>query len=216
MRIDQEISSYSQTDYGNGHNHHITKCLHEEGEGKKAANAGLAVEKEQKAGQIIQGVRWDVQPAVSQRQTVKKPAGRSGTAGLLRDFWNDLGEEKDSSAKGKESIFAVIGSALTTVKDHFAAFFSDNTILKERFRVNLTAALRRFGKEKDTFSTLTKDAGGFAGHGNMARSFGEEGKKQEEEFGSVKGTLAKRPDSHLLDSYNKKGAYCTLNENLKK
>ena len=49
MRIDQEISSYSQTDYGNGHNHHITKCLHEEGEGKKAANAGLAVEKEQKA-----------------------------------------------------------------------------------------------------------------------------------------------------------------------
>lgn len=113
-------------------------------------------------------------------------------------------ERKRTAPQRERKVFCGDRQCACYSQGSLCSFFSGNTILKERFRVNLTAALRRFGKEKDTFSTLTKDAGGFAGHGNMARSFGEEGKKQEEEFGSVKGTLAKRPDSHLLDSYNKK------------
>lgn len=223
MQIRNDFTSFSGREYQNSHTHHITKCLHEEEHKKhEAAAAGV------KQGAADSGTSQKTQQDVvfehgsgigMQTSQVKKGFG------TLRDIWDSMGDEKraqpqrthseDSISAGREGFFHNGINAVTTA---IRVAISDRIVnkwenIRERIKVNFKSAFKRFGRERDTFGTLSDPKGRFTG---------KKGTQEQYDERAGKGTRRKEPDirtaalsdTYLMDSYSKTGEYCRLNENL--
>lgn len=192
MKIQGDYNSYSGTSYEHRHTQHITKHLQE----KKQETAYIQGEEQQRIVPEKKGMR------------------------LLKNFWDSMGDEGEENRQGARSSgsghMGVKGiEALTSaIKQMFPyRIINKWKSIREKIKVGVNTALKRFGKGSTAFGALTDLGGHFTGKK-------ETDKQLEESKG--KGTWQKADsvptmplaDSHLMDSYSKTGAYCRLNENL--
>lgn len=226
MQIGGNYRSYSNSDYNYGtHTHHVTECLHEEQplrkKGETASNAGVILE--------IHGNEERERAAELRTEIPTRADGSGGKKGFgfLKGIWDAMGESeeqaqnvtalyerKDPEAGRKlmQNIHAVVAAIRQAFHWQITGPFET---VREKIKVGISAALKRFGGGNEPFGALTDPGTG---------TFLEQrtgGKKEEHGAGSGtrkdEDTLIKTPeisDEHLMDSYSKNGTYCKLNENL--
>ncbi|MBD5548181.1 MAG: hypothetical protein HDQ97_12390 [Lachnospiraceae bacterium] len=218
MQIRNDFTSFSGREYQNSHTHHITKCLHEE-EHKRQEAAASGMKQGTADSAASQKTQQDVVfehgiGTGKQASQVKKGLG------TLRDIWDSMGDEKGKEDLGalpvaRESFFH---NSINTVSLAFRAVISDRIVNKwesarERIKVNIKSALKRFSKNRDTFSTLSDPKGRFTGKKDTEEQYNQRpGKGTRRKEADLRTAVLS--DTHLMDSYSKTGEYCRLNENL--
>lgn len=218
MQIRNDYHSFSGRQYQDSHTHHITKCLHEEKHRQhEAAAAGI----KQRAEDAGKGQKTE-QDVVFQHgiSTEKKDRESRKGFGTIRALWDSMGnEKKEETAQTHLADRRVffnhgIDAASSAIRQRLPHWMINKwESVREKVRVGVKSALKRFGKDKDAFSALSDPKGQFAGRK-------ESGEEYHEKAGV--GTRRKKPDimtaaladTHLMDSYSKTGEYCRLNENL--
>lgn len=227
MQIGRDYSPYSDSDYNyNTHTHHFTKSLQEEQPLKKkggitAENAGVTLELRgnegaQKASELL-------------TKTQLKMGGSRDKKGLgfLKGIWDAMGEKESQTQdvpalydrKDKREgrgVMQSIYAAISAIRQVFQGQITGLTgTVREKIKVGIHTALKRFGRENEAFGALTDPGTGTffgqrAGNKKGEHSAGTGTRKDEE-------TLLRTPElsnEHLMDSYSKNGTYCKLNENL--
>ena len=157
----------------------------------------------------------------TERQTSQVKKG----FGTLRDIWESMGDEKQEESQrthSEEGIFAgregFLHNGINAVTTAIRAAISDRIVnkwenVRERIKVNFKSAFKRFGKDRDTFGTLSDPKGRFTGKKGTQERYDERAGKGTRRKESDLRTAA-MSDTHLMDSYSKTGEYCRLNENL--
>ena len=173
MQIRNDFTSFSGREYQNPHTHHITKCLHEE-EHKKHETAAAGIKQKDADSGTSQKAQQDV-VFEHGSSTERHPSQVKKGFGTLRDIWDSMGDEKhaqpqrthseESTSAGRESFFHNGINAVTTA---IRAAVSDRIVnkwenVRERVKVNFKSAFKRFGRERDTFGTLSDPKGRFTG-----------------------------------------------------
>lgn len=218
MQIQSDYNSYSGTGYEQKHDHHITKCLHEEQqEYNKAAAAGI-----RKDAFSAEKSRKDLKKEITftHEEARKQSVGTKKGKGFVKGLWDSLGEEGENDRQG---IFSSGGSHMGTrgidaVSSAIKQIFPYRIInkwenVREKIRVSVSTALKRFGKDGAAFGALTDPKGHFTGKREADKQLEEDKEKDtRQKEGAI--PTAFLSDSHLMDSYSKTGAYCRLNENL--
>lgn len=219
MQIQNNYNSYSGTEYHKSHTHHITECLHDHEE-KPQEKAGAAAGKNSAAAQEAYGKGEAEQMAFyDYNGTVRKqePEPKKG-AGLLRQFWDSMGEEgKEAqgaagtareSRAGEDTGRGIYGVS-SAIRHLLPAYVTQKwETVRDRVKAKAETAFRNFDKKKDAFLALSDFGGRFRGKK-------EEKPKQGKSAGRAKPEiLTAAADSHLMDSYSKSGEYCRLNDNL--
>lgn len=225
MQIQNNYHSFSDAGYQNPHTHHFTKCLHEEERHKKESAVG--------------GIRKDAMEAASgdQEKNLKEAladglGSRGRTGGLkrglgrIRGIWEAMGEEgkgesvKASSLQGasQTSHISRTWENTTGVSSLIRLELPERIVnkweyVREKVKTGIKSALKRFGREKDTFETLSDPRGRFAGKRETREQYSEKSGKGTRKQETVILTAAME-DTHLMDSYSKKGEYCRINENI--
>lgn len=220
MQIKGDYGSYSHTGYDRHHNHHITQCLHEE--------------KREQHKEMAAGIRKDTFAEEKGQETLKKepvftharPEKYSGTirkgVGFLKGVWDNMGEETDGAKKSRSAFSAWNDSdgvkGIAAVTSAIRQVFPGRIInrwekVREKIKVSISSTLKRFGKGSEAFGALTDPKGHFAEKRETDKSLSERKEKDVRKTERV-AEAPYQPDSHLMDSYNKRGAYCQLNENL--
>ncbi len=222
MQIRNDYNSFSHKGYEEDHAHHITKCLHEESHKRQeGAAAGIKKKAFSSMGKKEEGQDY---MRGSIHSTGSRTGGLKKGPGLFKNFWDSMGDdnEKGDKENGPEKLFAMgreqAGSGIEAASSlirhgipHWVAGKWEN--VREKIKTGLSAALKRFGRDKEAFSTLADPKGHFAGKkqtgGDNPEKTGKGTRLEEAEI-----PAAFRSDSHLMDSYSKTGEYCRLNENL--
>lgn len=203
MQIRNDYNPQQGQAYTHSHTHHITECFHKEAEKKKQGSiAGKATsyQKGDAAKAAVEYVASFSMEEMSVNKSKEKP-------GMIKGFWEALGEE----GEGKSS-FDIRQIALNGVHGAAAAiqsFWNKNivkrtVILKEKVKAIPSLATKKFGKGKEAFGALLS--------GGMTFAEGKSKGKQQKEKEEVQ--MKQTQNHHLMDSYNKSGNYCQLNENL--
>lgn len=218
MQIQNNYNSFSGREYHNSHTHHITKCLHEEGHHRKET-AAAAIKQDAASSGTGQKAQEDT-VSLHGSSVEKKAIGLKKGLGGIRGLWDSLGEEKSGKTAGtlvmgrEHSAHEGINVLSSIISLGFSYRIANKwESIREKLKVNIKAALKRFGKDSDTFAALADPKGRSAGK-----------KDQEEQYTEKAGTGTRRKapdimtadlsDTHLMDSYSKTGEYCRLNENL--
>ena len=218
--------SYSNPNYNyTTHTHHFTECLHEEQvmkkpEGGAPASAGAALE--------IQGnsTAGKAENIVPETQTGGSSFGKK-VLGFVQGIWDAMGKEgshqqnpvtiyeREDAASGK-GLLRSVSVASSAIKQSFSVQVVGRLeTVREKIKVGVHTALKRFGKDSEPFGTLTDPGtgsllGGRAGSGARRRG-NKSGTRQDRN--QVIRTV-QMSDEHLMDSYSKSGTYCKINENL--
>lgn len=219
-------NSYSGSDYNyNTHTHHITECLHEEQisskrTGAQAGAAGVTLEIHGKALENTQSV-------VTETKEHLFKDFRKKSLGFLQGFWDFLGQEgnrqattmnmseAENSGQGK-GVLRGVSTIIPMIRQGFNVFITERLeTFREKLKVGIHTALKRFGKDSEPFGALTDPGtgslfGSRTGNGTgKGRSKSGNRHIKEEEIESASGV-----NEHLMDSYSKSGKYCKINENL--
>lgn len=222
MQIRNDYNSFSGTGYQHSHSHHITKCLHEEEHHQKqGAAAGM------KQDVLSQGAEPKAEEKEEQSvvftggsSTEKRTGGIKKGLGIMKEVWDSMGDEtgretvktlamekERPSNEGRNAVLSAIRYGISY------RIINKWENIKGKIKVGIKSALKRFGRDSDTFGTLSDPKGRFTGKK-------DDGERYAQKAG--KGTRKSRPDiltatmadTHLMDSYSKTGEYCRLNENL--
>lgn len=218
MQIQSNYNSYSNTGYEQTHTHHITNCLHEE-KTKRNNEGATGIKSDALKGDSYQSGLKPETVSLSQESNSSAVESKKGI-GFLKAFWNSLGDEEKE--ENQESLISSIRhsglNGIAVVVSAIRQVISDRIISKwenvrEKFKVSVKAAVKRFGEGSAAFGALTDPRGQSAGKNEADAQEQEERKKG---AGSKEEPIdtAVLSDSHLMDSYSKTGAYCRLNENL--
>lgn len=212
--------TYQNQNFGHSHSHNITDCLHEEVTKKKEPFAGgskpesgIGTHKQQRTDSM------ELSYMIQQGNEVFREK-KSGFAGW-KGFWDSLGEDTGKTERNvplsmKESVLShmqgIVHSAQTAVHSLFQKkLLHSVTVIPRKIKMEISSALKRFKRGRNSFAALTEKEMNF-GRNAYGRGRGQKGQlpgSKKEEI-----PLAKLPNSHLMDSYSKTGAYCQLNENL--
>ncbi len=218
MRIDSDTSSFSNAKYGQSHTHHITECLHEEENAKLNAGA-LGVKKDTFTGNSGQEYSGTELNGSFYSTSDRRVSGLKFGKGYIKGLWDSMGEEGTSGKAGSsmrhKNDQGGINALTSVIKEGFPNYIVNKwEAVRERVKVEVTSALRRFGKGGGSFSALPNMASGSGGQHNMENGFAKDDEKNGTRSGKTDMITAIEPDHHLMDSYNKGGSYCRLNENL--
>lgn len=218
MQIQSDYNSYSSTGYEHKHTHHITKCLHEEKQ--EQHNGGAAGIKADSFSMENSRESMKQETVYVQGEEQKRTVSKKKGMGLLKEFWDAMGDE---GADDRQGVFSS-GSSHVGVKGIDAVTSAIKQIfpyriinkwesVREKIKVGVNTALKRFGKGSTAFGALTDPKGHFTGKKETGRQLEE---RKEKGTRQKEGPVPTVPlsDSHLMDSYSKTGAYCRLNENL--
>lgn len=218
MQIQNNYNAYSGREYHKSHTHHITECLYDHEEklsdegGAAAGKSSASVQELSAKSETGQMDFFDYGSKVPKQET-----GLKKGAGLLRQFWDSMGEDgkEGLSIGGRESRTGenisrdgIVGAS-AAIRHLIPAYVTEKwENVRDRVKAKAGAAFQNFDKKKDAFLALSNFGGRFGG-------------KKEERPKSGKGTrranpeiFLAAPDTHLMDSYSKKGEYCRLNDNL--
>lgn len=217
MQVRNDYGSFQNRNYQESHTHHITECLHEE-QVKKRGGAGAGQQSLDKSGGVEFSKDGDIYQMNIADPITKKASGKSGS-GFVKGFWEVLGDESTENNKNvmavlKESLLSGIHGAATAIKDTVQHQITGRLQeLRGKIKINAGSALKRFGRNKDAFTALTG--------GQTPSERGKYNAKEKNRNGQV--TASKKEEdipmkvlthSHLMDSYNKRGEYSQLNDNL--
>ena len=213
MQIRNNYSSYQNHSYEQSHTHHITNCQHEEkskkweGELGSAEKDGGALSREQQrqnAMELSSLVQFESKKADERKRGVN----------LVKGFWDSLGEENGSSNGAsfsvKENILSNLQGVIQNAGVAIQGVLQQKLLQKltgipMRIKAEIATALKKFGKGKEAFTALSDERTPSGQSGSHA----QKEKKKEQEI-----PVARPVNNHLMDSYSKTGAYCTINENL--
>lgn len=226
MQIQGDYHSHSNPGYEPAHTHHITKCLHEEEHTKQQAAAAGIKSKAPSAGSPKESADINGLDGLAGSIRGKNGTG-SGKPGFIREFWNQLGEEKEDGKK-KERILpereearresGVTAAGISAVSAAIRQLVPTAVItrlgnVREKIKAGIGTALRRFGKREDDFGTLSNPGSYFGGKRKEKEGFSEKTEKgvRQADQEIITATFS---DSYLMDSYSKTGRYCRLNENM--
>lgn len=220
MQINGDYGSYSHTSYDRNHNHHITQCLHEEKQ-EQHKEAAAGIKKDTLVGEKGQeNLKQEV--AFTHAGAAKSSGGVRKGVGFLKGVWDSMGEETDGGEKSQSAFSAWndyggtkgIAAVTSAIKQAFSSRIINRwESVREKIRVSISSTLKRFGKGSEAFAALADPKGHFAEKREADKGLSE--KKEKSAGGKAEVTeAAYQPDSHLMDSYNKTGGYCQLNENL--
>ncbi|MCI9327069.1 MAG: hypothetical protein HFJ00_12690 [Lachnospiraceae bacterium] len=225
MQIQGDYHPHSGHGYEPPHTHYITKCLHEEEHTKNQTGAAgiksraiSSPASEESAG----GESFTGYGSVRRRSGAK-----GGRPGLIRGFWESLGEEKEDG-KSKESIYAARDGGKKDSETSIAGISAVSAALgqlipaaaitrignvRERLKAGIGTALKGFGKREDDLGTLSNPGSYFEGkrRGKDALPGKQERGTRQADREIITATVS---DSYLMDSYSKSGRYCRLNENM--
>lgn len=219
MQIRGDYISYSNNAYDHKHTHHITKCLHEEqSKQQEAAASGMKSET-----LSMQNAREEVkQEPAGLYEDVKKLTGESKKrTGFFKKIWDAMGEDAPESSpkvplsEYRHNFGVRAMTAVSAALKHMIPYGMINRLEDVRVKVRTVAksVLRRLGKKEEAFTALTDPGEHFTGKKDADKKFHENrGKGTRSKAGVI--LTSSVPDSHLMDSYSKTGAYCRLNENL--
>lgn len=222
MQIRNDFNNFSGREYHDSHTHHITKCLHEEAH-KKHEAAAFGMRKDFAGGDADAGEKAQQDVVLTHGiGTARQNHSSKKALGVLKGIWDSMGEEelqgqreKQTPSSGQKSFFhnpiaAAVSAFGSVVSDRIADKWAG---VGEKIKVNIKSALKRFGRNRDTFTALSDPKG-----------HSTENRDAQEQYDSKpgNGTRRKTPDlrtavmadTHLMDSYSKTGEYCRLNENL--
>ncbi len=223
MKIQGNYQSYAGKGYEPEHHHHITKCLHEEKQSRQSgATAGVRQDAQAVSDAGKSGGQEQVYGDYGEK---KEHSGRKRGIGLgaVKDFWDSLGVEDSLGTEDKRGSqethstgmgLRAAGIFTSAVKQAFSEHLVNRwESVREKIRVAAGNALKRFGRGRDAFGALTDPGTHFSRQGRSRHPFRDKTKKDaRQETDAV--LSAALPNSHLMDSYSKTGAYCRLNENL--
>lgn len=212
--------SYQNQNYEHTHSHNITDCLHDDVKKQQGQIVGNSKLKSSSASYQQQKAATLELSSLIQPESKEAKEKKNGIS-FVKGFWNSLGEDSGGSAKSiplmvKENVLShmqgVIHSAQTAVHSLFQKkMLHSVTILPQKIKMEISTALKKFGRGKEAFTALTEEGmpSGQNAYQKGARQNGQMNSGKEEEI-----PMAKLPNSHLMDSYSKTGSYCQLNENL--
>lgn len=219
MQIQNNYNAYSGTEYHKSHTHHITECLYDheekpqEGGGAGAAKSSMAEQEMSVKSKAEQAAFYDYGTRGQKQETEAKKG-----PGMLRRIWDAMGEDGKGTERaagavsenraGEDTGRGIYGAS-SAIRHLLPAYVTQKwETLRDRVKAKAGAAFKNFDKKKDAFLALSDFGGRFRG-------------KKEEKPKQGKGTERAKPeiltaaaDSHLMDSYSKKGEYCRLNDNL--
>lgn len=218
MKIQSNYNSYSGTGYEHNHTHHITKCLHEEKQ--EQHNGGAAGIKADSLSMGNPGESMKQETAYIQEEEQQHPVSKKKGMGLLKNIWDSMGDEGEEARQGAfSSGSSPMGAkgieALTSAMKQVFPYRIINKwkSVREKIKVGVNTALKRFGKGSTAFGALTDPRGHFTGKKETDKQLEESKEKGTRQKADPVSTVP-LADSHLMDSYSKTGAYCRLNENL--
>ena len=223
MEIRNEYTSFNSKKY-HDHTHHITKCLHEERPVKsEAAAQGAGSGSGTAAGKNVELSRdGDIYHMNASYAAGRRQTGKSKS--LLKGFWDALGEEGGTEGKGhgtmtafKENLLSGIYGAADALKASFTRRIAVGiNRIQERIRTGTQGGRRYFRRSRDAFAALADGRASSNKEQKDRRRIRQEPLK--DQAFSTKGQRESAEkilvNSHLTDSYSKKGEYCQLGENL--
>lgn len=183
-------NSYSGSDYNySTHNHHITEHLHEEQVFPKRTDAQADVV----------GVTLEIQgKALEKTQSVV------------------VEENKEHFPGQVKGLLRAVSGIIPMIRQGFNVLITERfESVRERLKVGIHTALKRFGKDSEPFGALTDPGTGSLFGSRTGNGTGKGSSKsgnshiKEENIESTSGI-----NEHLMDSYSKSGKYCKINENL--
>lgn len=222
MQIQNDYHSFSDTGYQNPHTHHFTKCLHEEEHHRQTSAAGglrstalESLSKEQKNDQE--------ELSLSGFEGKRRAGGLQRGIGRIKGIWEAMGDEgKEDAVKGSffqslsqmshsrengEGVSSLIRLGLP------ARIVNKWEYVRGKIKTGIKSALKRFGRDQESFETLSDPKGRFAGKNQAKEQYPQKpGNGTREQKPDIRTAVME--DTHLMDSYSKKGEYCRLNENL--
>lgn len=222
MQIRNDYTSYSHAGYEHAHTHNITECLHEEQPKKQGGVSGSS--KTERSSLSYQQQRQDTLEffSMTMQETARMEERKKGFS-FIKRFWEGLGKEDGGSLSqipmaAKEAILSqvqgIIHSAQTAIHS-----MPQHKILRKMaqmpvaIKTEISTALKKFGKGSEAFLALSDEkmpSGGKNTSGGKKNQKGQVATRKEEK----EIPMAELSNSHLMDSYSKKGIYCKLNENL--
>ncbi len=220
MQIRNDYHSQSGLGYRNSHTHHITKSLHEEGQkqqdppaaGAKNSGSHQEAQKGTFSREQASAAYGEAGPKQAESPVEKRGKGIFGKYGSFSKMWEALGKEE----QGEESARAAAGAntAPFGIRQLLPAYFVNKWVsIKEKIKRAAGAAQKRIKKQKDAFSALTDKREHSTGKKGREKQLSQKENKVLRR-GNVEIISAEPIDGHLMDSYNKTGQYCKLNENL--
>ena len=205
MQVQNNYNLYHNQSNHKSHTHHITECMHEEEVKKREGDIGSknSTSSYQKGDVAKAAVEYVASFSVEEMSVSKKKSGVS----TLKGYWDMLGEEQESENAFdlKNSLFNGIHGVAISIQGFFTNKVVNRFVtVKNRIKAMPSSLIKQFGKGKDAFSALTGGNTTFGQKNPNARD-----KERSEPINTLKPT-----NEHLMDSYNKTGAYCQLQDNL--
>lgn len=217
MQIRGDYISYSNQNYD--HHHHITKCLHEDHH--KQPEAGATGMKSETLS--MQNAKEEmIQEPLNIYEDAKRltSGNHKKGVGFFKGIWEAMGDEASGSRPEislwrRERIGTRVMAAVSAAVKLVIPYRVINSLadIREKIKTTARGALKRLGKKEEAFAALTDPKEHFTGKKGAEKRFQE---NKEKGTRTKDGAIlsATMPDSHLMDSYSKTGAYCRLNENL--
>lgn len=219
MQIQNNYNAYSGTEYHKSHTHHITECVydHEEktqdGGGAGAAKSSMAGQEMSVKSGAEQAAFYDYGTRGQKQETEAKKG-----PGMLRRIWDAMGEDGKgtesmagavSENRAGENVEGGIPGAASAFRHLIPAYITEKwETLRDRVKAKAGAAFENFDKKKDAFLALSDFGGRFQGKKEKKPKPGKGLRRTKPEL------LSEASETHLMDSYSKKGEYCRLNDNL--
>lgn len=198
------------------HHHHITECHFEEPL-KKKTGGGPSPKSSAGAREAAASLKEEEYLNVFRSADTKTSGGKKVSA--ARGFWEALGDEGAGSEKSvmtifKEHFLTEVHEAALVFQAGFKHQVTDRIqTVRERIKVSAGNALGKFKRNRESFAALM---GKKSSAGREKYRSGAESSK-----GQVTDTKPAEdipmqilPESYLMDSYNRKGEYSRLNDNL--
>lgn len=218
MQIRNDYTSFQNNNYHESHTHHITECHFEEEIAKKQTGGlGPAQQTAAPAKAAEFSKDGDIYHMGITSPVTKSNSGK-GKSSLLRGFWDALGDEGTESSRNvmtflKENMLDGLHGAAQAIKGAFQFQVIDRALnVREKIKSGVQKTFRRSGSDKDTFAALTggQTSAGRGKYNSKEKNKGQVTALKKEEDIPMKVLV----HSHLMDSYNKKGEYSQLNDNL--
>ena len=148
--------------------------------------------------------------------------GSKKGVGLLREFWDAMGDESKEGKTALEEEAQETGEQreIYGIPEVFGQFFFRRVTVnwvefKDKVKAGADVAFQSFEKKKDDFFALADPKNFF--RKNFRKKREEKQKRRElaeKRARRQKDILTANTDSPLMDSYSKSGEYCKLNDTL--
>lgn len=217
MQIHNNTGSYTNAEYQ--HTHYITECLHEQEQQKQQNAAGGLKTNALSQTNIGEQSEQFQTMGIGLGETRRISGLRKGLV-FIKGVWDSMGQEPQNGTKileastaGKINPAGTEAAGATQRMGFPQGILLRITGFREKIKVGVYTALKRFNKGKDTFTAMPDADSRSASHKHSG-TLNE--KKKEQSIGreDIQLEMAQPSNSHLMDSYSKKGEYCQINENL--